>query len=228
MPCKEWAEGLKALELNPKTVPNQAAVSNKLEKLTGWKIFNAEKEFLNSDGWFSALSKKTFPATTYIRKKHELDFTPFPDLFHEYFGHLPLMGDAQTARITKLFAKCYFATQEKFRAGVGRLWWHAMEWSFVIEDGKEKVFGAGLLAGKRDFEDALQKPKIKFSLQEAFHSSKILNTVQEKYFIHKSLDDLEGMLQDYLQCQLNGEMPFEIARNFDSIDEIDSFRNRGV
>ena len=118
-------------------------ISKLIKKFTGWRIHDAKNKFLNNDEWFSALVKRTFPVTNFIRKKTELDFTPFPNLFHEYFGHIPFFAVPEVAELSHLFAKSYFATPKKLRVGVGRLWWHAMEWSFVIEDGKEKVFGQG-------------------------------------------------------------------------------------
>lgn len=122
-------------------------------------------------------------------------------MFHEYFGHLPLIAIPQVARISKLFAKAFFTTSKNRREGVGRLWWHAMEWSFIIEDGEEKLFGAGPLAGKKDFESAIKAKKRKFTIEEAFDSPKILNSVQEKYFVHESLSDLENMLEEYVKMQ---------------------------
>ncbi|MBI2597924.1 MAG: hypothetical protein HYW50_01880, partial [Candidatus Diapherotrites archaeon] len=169
-PCKEWVKGFKLLKLDPNKVPEQKKISDRLYEFTGWRIYNAVDEFLNNDEWFNALARKTFPATTYLRNHDELDFTPYPDLFHEYFGHLPYMTLPKMARIISLFPKAYFLTPPELRVGVGRLWWHAMEWQFVKENSELKVMGAGSLAGKADFLDSIKKTKIHFTINEAFNS----------------------------------------------------------
>ena len=221
-PCKEWKDGFKRLNLDPKKVPDLEETGEKINKFTGWNIMNAKNEFLNNEEWFTALLKKEFPATNFIRKLKELDFTPYPDLFHEYFGHLPLMTIPIVAEITHLFGKAFFASPEHLRVGVGRLWWHTMEWSFIKEGNKIKAFGAGLIAGKSDLLDGISKEKIPFTFEEAFTSLKTLNDVQEKYFLLNSLEELKETLEWYIKSVKNKTM--KTPKNFDPTDEIEEFR----
>jgi len=228
-PCSEWKQGFARLALPKTKVPDQAETSKRVEGFTGWRIYNAENEFLGNVEWFSALLRKNFPATSYIRRPEELDFTPYPDLFHEYMGHLPLMTIPSIAEITGLFAQAFFATPAQLRVGVGRLWWHTMEWGFVLEEGEPKAFGGGLMAGKNDFLDGIAQRKTPFSVEEAFNTLKTLGNVQEKYFIIESVNSLRQSLLDYIvNLEDSSLKPVAIPVGFNPVDEIDEFRKEAA
>jgi len=226
--CKEWIQGMKKIGMDNEHIPAINECSRKMKICTGWEIRNAENHFLNNDEWFASLRKKKFPATNFIRKQSELDFTPLPDLFHEYFGHIPYFTIPRVAEITQLFATAYFITPSHLRVGVGRLWWHAMEWSFVKEKNKLKVFGAGLIAGKNDLLDSLEKEKIPFSLHTAFNTPKTLNSVQEKYFVIESLSHLKKELIHYIHLQHQGLGDTFVKDNFDITEEINVFKKNEI
>src|SRR5579859_6892510 len=79
--CRTFSEGLPKLGLNPTRLPDKNAVNARLKKLTGWTLGDAQNEYLNATDWFDHLKEYRFPVTNYIRRPHELDFTPLPDLF---------------------------------------------------------------------------------------------------------------------------------------------------
>src|SRR5689334_20047972 len=86
--CKVFLEGFPKLKLDPKRLPDPQVVSARLYDMTGWMLGNAQNEYLGPTEWFEHIRECRFPVTNYIRRPHEIDFTPLPDLFHEYFGHL--------------------------------------------------------------------------------------------------------------------------------------------
>ncbi len=220
----EWLAGAKMLKLDPNRIPQVRATSEKVQALSGWRVTETNNAFLNNEQWFAFLRNKVFPATNYIRKPYELDFTPYPDLFHEYFGHMPLMCTGRITALASLFAEAQYATPKEFENGVGRVWWHTMEFGFVRENGVEKAFGAGLLAGKSDMLDGVASEKLPFSLEETFCTLKTVDDVQEKYFILESVGQLEKALADYTEARRRGEpMPARIRGNFDHMEEIDKF-----
>jgi phenylalanine-4-hydroxylase len=91
--CRLFREGFPRLGLDPQRLPDPAVVSERLYGLSGWTLGDAQNAYLGPTEWFEHIAERRFPVTNYIRKMDELEFTPLPDLFHEYFGHLAFFTD---------------------------------------------------------------------------------------------------------------------------------------
>src|SRR5262249_33918490 len=107
--CRMFKEGFPRLQLDPKRLPDPRVVSERIKSLTGWTLGDAQNEYLGPTDWFEHLNEFRFPVTNYIRRPHELEFTPNPDLFHEYFGHLAFFTDQYFADTAQMFGPLYLS-----------------------------------------------------------------------------------------------------------------------
>ena len=143
--CSEFIDGMKRLRLNPERIPLLGSTSRKLQKLGAWKLVKAEQEYLTDAQWRNHFAKREFPVTDYIRKPEELDFTPLPDIAHDYFGHLAFLAVPHYMEIMELFSEAYILTHAKRLSETAQLWWNTMEFGLIKQDGKIKLLGAGLV-----------------------------------------------------------------------------------
>ena len=94
--CEEYVNGVSKLKFLPDKIPSLKELSNIFYKTTGWKVARVPG-LIHEQDFFGMLRKKVFPSTDYIRGINELDYTPAPDLFHDMFGHMPLLTDTNFA-----------------------------------------------------------------------------------------------------------------------------------
>ncbi len=102
--CKEYMEGVRKLNFTPEKIPALKDLSNVFMKTTGWKVARVPG-LIDVQDFFELLRRKVFPSTDYIRGKEELDYTPAPDLFHDMFGHMPLLTNSNFASFYQMFGE---------------------------------------------------------------------------------------------------------------------------
>ena len=100
--CDEFVEGLEQLKLSPNRIPQLSEVSQALEKTTGWGVARVPA-LISFDRFFQLLADQQFPVATFIRTRDELDYLQEPDVFHEIFGHCPLLTNSAFAALTPNF-----------------------------------------------------------------------------------------------------------------------------
>jgi phenylalanine-4-hydroxylase len=104
--CEEYLEGARKLNLSSNKIPYLKDLSNVFSKITGWKVARIPG-LIHEQDFFGLLRRKMFPSTDYIRGKDELDYTPAPDLFHDIFGHMPLLTNKNFASFYQMFGEVY-------------------------------------------------------------------------------------------------------------------------
>jgi len=112
---------------------------------------SAGNEYLSGEQWFKHLKEKEFPCTNYIRGFDEIDFTPLPDLFHEYFGHMPLMANQWMADLEAYTANLFLANPDK-QDDIFTLSRYSVEYGCIREDGEIKALWAGILSSPWDLQ----------------------------------------------------------------------------
>lgn len=196
--CGEFIKGWEKLALSTEHLPDLEDVSAKLCGITGWSLSNAENEYLTRDEWFRHIVEKRFPVTDFIRKPEDLDFTPLPDLFHEYFGHLAFLTDQNFTNLLERFGKLYnMVKTEQQRIEIQRIWWFSIEFGLILENGQEKVLGAGLLSSPGEFVHADSAKRANFSLEEIIKTPLMVNGFHQKYFVLKNLSQINQALDEY-------------------------------
>jgi len=199
--CKEFLVGFKKLALDPARVPNMKRMSVRINRMSGWTLSNAKNNNLAMKDWFTCMRKCSFPVTDYIRKPEHLDYTPSPDLFHEYFGHLPFFTDKKFGDLAQEFGIMCARANDRQLLQLSRIWSLGIEFGLIKENGKIKFIGAGLLSshGESLHAEAMIKRGrvVLFNLKQVIATSGRTYEYHKKYFLLNSLDDISNGLRAY-------------------------------
>lgn len=202
--CRAFHEGMAKLQLDFKRLPDRDLMARRINGFTGWTLADAQNEYLGPTEWFEHIAACRFPVTDYIRRPHELDFTPLPDLFHEYFGHLAFFTDPEFAGIARRYGEVYLkARTDEQRLAIARLWWYGIEFGFVREDGDLKIVGAGLLSSPGELQHALKPdtPRHPFDIDRVAAKPGAAYSYHDEYFILDSIGHWREIIDTYARQQ---------------------------
>ncbi len=187
-----FMQGVEILGMTPDRIPALRDLSRNLEAATGWRIARIPG-LLHEKDFFTLLANRTFPSTDYIRGKEELDYTPAPDLFHDMFGHMPMLTEPAFADFYQLFGQAALKAQGADRPRLERLHWFTVEFGLVRQEEGLRIFGAGILSSKNEVTHALSKEVEK----KPFDPAVIVETeydvwhLQDLLFVLDSFEQLE-------------------------------------
>ena len=193
-----YLDGVAALGLLDK-IPDFGAVSEKLRKLTGWEIV-AVPGLIPAAPFFDHLANRRFPVTNWLRTEQELDYIVEPDMFHDFFGHVPIL----TQPVFADFMQMYGQKAENVIALGGdemitRLYWYTAEYGLMQEKGQPiKAFGAGLMSSFTELQFAVASPDahhVPFDLETVMRTSYEIDKFQRAYFVLPSFDVLRDAFQ---------------------------------
>jgi phenylalanine-4-hydroxylase len=195
--CEEYLEGLRMMEFPADRIPALKDAGKVLERTTGWQIARIPG-LLHEKDFFAFLARRVFPSTDYIRPRHELDYTPAPDMFHDLFGHTPMITLPAFADFYQRIGQVALRAEGKNRRRLERFYWFTVEFGLIHTDGGLRIYGNGILS----------------SFTEAKHS--LTSAVEVRSF-----DPSEIVEQDYdvwhLQPLLYAIDSFEqLANGFDT------------
>lgn len=201
--CELFLAGLPKLELDSQRLPDPTVVSERLQQLSGWTLGDAENDYLGPSEWFEHITERRFPVTNYIRQPHELEFTPLPDLFHEYFGHLALFTDRRFGDIAQAFGPLYLAANERQQLEIARLWWFTTEFGLIREHGELKAFGAGLLSSIGELNKAFAPatPHVPFDIRRAAETPSAVYEMHQTYFVLESVEHIYDIICEYAHTE---------------------------
>lgn len=148
--CAEWKRGMELLELDPKGISTVAHLNERITPRTGWRIERTVIRYTLADDWYKKFAQRIFLITDYLRTRDQMEFTPEPDMFHDIFGHLPFLTQEFYARIEDKFAPAYMKATQEEREVIKRLAWYSTEFGLVVQDNRFKVFGAGIISGRKE------------------------------------------------------------------------------
>ena len=149
-----FLDGVKILGLQNDRIPALRELSASLEEATGWKVARIPG-LLHERDFFGLLARRIFPSTDYIRGVEELDYTPAPDLFHDIFGHMPMLTDPDFADFYHRFGKAALNAAGQDRNSLERLHWFTVEFGLVDQAIGRRIYGAGILSSKEEVRHAL-------------------------------------------------------------------------
>jgi phenylalanine-4-hydroxylase len=188
-------------------VPNLEQVSAKLMRATGWRLV-AVPGFIPDTAFFAHLARRQFPVTIWLRKPDEIDYLVEPDIFHDFFGHVPLLFDPVFADFLQLYGE---KGAEAERLGttqyLARLYWYTVEFGLIREApddkmGGIKTFGAGILSSYAETPfsiDDASPNRIGFALERVMRTAYRIDDFQQSYFVLESFGDLFKALQQDLR-----------------------------
>jgi phenylalanine-4-hydroxylase len=152
--CNEYMEGTELLNLTPDKIPYLKKLSHIFFNATGWKIARVPG-LIHEQNFFEMLRRRVFPSTDYIRGKNELDYTPAPDLFHDIFGHMPLLTNKNFASFYKKFGEAAMNAKGKDRTKLETFHWFTVEFGLIKNPEGMRIYGAGILSSHQEVQHSL-------------------------------------------------------------------------
>ncbi len=199
--CNEFMEGIEKLELSKSGIPNFEDLSDRLEKLTGWRVV-AVPDLVPDEVFFNHLANRRFPAGNFIRSEEQLDYLQEPDVFHDVYGHVPLLANPVFANYMEAYGKGgQRAMGQGVLANLARLYWYTVEFGLIKTDEGMRIYGAGILSSKSESIYCLEDDspnRIMFDLKRLMQTDYIIDDFQQTYWVINSFEELlEATYQDF-------------------------------
>jgi phenylalanine-4-hydroxylase len=184
--------GLQALKLEQR-IPRFDEASRVLRRATGWEIV-AVPGLIPERNFFAHLAHRRFPVTVWLRTPEEIDYLSEPDVFHDFFGHVPLLCDPVFADFMQAYGNAGIkAEAEGGLKMLARLYWYCVEFG-LIRSGKElRAYGAGILSSAGETVYSLEDPRphrIGFDLERVIRTDYLIDAYQQTYFVMDSFEQL--------------------------------------
>jgi phenylalanine-4-hydroxylase len=229
--CDEFVAGMRALPLSADQIPDFRALSDALMKATGWQVV-AVPGLVPDEVFFEHLANRRFPAGNFIRKADELDYLQEPDVFHDVFGHVPMLMHPVMADFIQAYGQGGLKAQRLGKlAELARVYWYTVEFGLVAQAGGPRIYGAGIASSYSESVFAVDSPapnRLGFQLERVMRTRYRIDDFQESYFVIRSLDELLALAQidfEPVYARLEGQaelMPAQVL----SSDEVFT-RGRG-
>jgi phenylalanine-4-hydroxylase len=190
--CPEWIKAIADLD-SAREIPRFDQVSAKLRRKTGWEIV-AVPGLIPDDAFFTHLANRRFPVTVWLRKPEEFDYIVEPDVFHDFFGHVPLLFDQVYADHLHEYGKGGLkAMRLDAVKWLARLYWYTIEFGLMKTSRGLRAYGAGLLSSGGELAYCVDDPRprrLPFELERIMRSEYIIDRYQETYFVIDSFEQL--------------------------------------
>ncbi|WP_394664572.1 phenylalanine 4-monooxygenase [uncultured Sphingomonas sp.] len=188
-----YLRGLDVLKLSRPGIPDFEELSDRLMKLTGWQVV-AVPGLVPDDVFFDHMANRRFVAGNFIRRPDQLDYLQEPDVFHDVFGHVPMLADSVFADYLAAYGRGgQRALGMDALKYLGRLYWYTVEFGLVREDGDLRIYGAGIVSSYSESRFALEDPspnRIGFDLARVMRTEYRIDDFQQNYFVIPSYEDL--------------------------------------
>jgi phenylalanine-4-hydroxylase len=197
--CKEALDAMQSLELSQSGIPNFAELSDRLAAITGWRVV-AVAGLIPDDAFFEHLANRRFPAGAFIRPERELDYLEEPDVFHDVFGHVPLLANPVYASFLEAYGK---GGRRALDGGqlynLARLYWYTVEFGLMQTPEGLRIFGAGIMSSPAETVFSLEDSspnRLDFDLERVMRTKYIIDDFQQTYFV---IDSFHRLLEDCYQ-----------------------------
>ncbi|WP_199102749.1 phenylalanine 4-monooxygenase [Aquitalea sp. ASV11] len=191
--CDEFMQGLQQLEVDADQVPDFAVLNQKLLAATGWRIV-AVPGLIPDDVFFEHLANRRFPVTWWLREPHQLDYLQEPDVFHDLFGHVPLLMNPVFADYLQAYGQGGIKAKHLgFLPVLARLYWYTVEFGLINTPQGMRIYGAGIVSSKSESQyclDSASPNRVGFDLQRLMRTRYRIDTFQKTYFVIDSFQQL--------------------------------------
>ncbi|RED12300.1 phenylalanine 4-monooxygenase [Pontivivens insulae] len=174
-------------------VPDMEKLSKKLRALTGWSVVPVS-DLVPDEVFFDHLANRRFPAGAFIRSEAEMDYLEEPDIFHDVFGHVPLLADPIYADFMQAYGAGGQAAMARGQLhNLARLYWYTIEFGLIESADGLRIFGAGILSSTGEIRFALEDDspnRIGFDLERVMRTDYRIDDFQQTYFVIESFDAL--------------------------------------
>ena len=189
----EFLNGLTALKLDHGGIPNFESMSDELEALTGWRVV-AVPGLVPDDVFFDHLANRRFPAGNFIRKPDQLDYIQEPDVFHDVFGHVPMLTDPVFADYMQAYGEGGLRSlRHASLKNLAALYWYTVEFGLIQTDAGLRIYGAGIVSSPAESVFCLEDEspnRIGFGLERLMRTDYRIDDFQQTYFVIDSYEQL--------------------------------------
>lgn len=220
--CPSFIRGLNELGINAACIPQIPDLNRCLMGKTGWSVAPVAA-LISAREFFELLSVRRFPVATFIRIKEELDYVKEPDIFHEVFGHCPMLTDSVYASFIHDFALKVLEFPESDWPLLQRIFWYTVEFGLINTANGIKAYGGGILSSTKETVYSVESDiplRVFFDPVVAFRTPYRIDKLQPLYFVINDYQDLYDFVVSDIKKLLNrvrelGEFPplFEVDAN---------------
>ena len=212
-----FLKGLEALDLHRGGIPDFARINPELKRLTGWTVV-AVPGLVPDDVFFDHLANRRFPAGQFIRRPEQLDYLQEPDIFHDVFGHVPMLTDPVFADYMEAYGKGGLRALGLGQLhNLARLYWYTVEFGLLETPAGVRIYGAGIVSSHAESIFALDDPspnRLGFDLERVMRTPYRIDDFQQAYFVIPSLQALlDATLQDfaaiYARLETASDLPID-------------------
>ncbi|GGB94522.1 phenylalanine 4-monooxygenase [Marinobacterium zhoushanense] len=190
-----FLKGLAKLDLDNDRIPQCLALSEQLQKVTGWSV-TPVPALISFDRFYSLLAERRFPAASFIRSREEMEYLQEPDIFHEIFGHTPLLATPDLAEFSHRIGLIGSRARSEDHVWLARLYWFTVEFGLIREHGQIRSLGAGLASSSSELPYAVESDiplRQPFDLLELLRTPYRIDIHQPTYFVLDGVDQLLGL-----------------------------------
>ncbi len=204
-----FLRGLDVLKLSKPGIPDFEELSQRLMKLTGWQVV-AVPGLVPDDVFFDHMANRRFVAGNFIRRRDQLDYLQEPDVFHDVFGHVPMLADPRFADYLEAYGRGGLRAME-FGAlkQLARLYWYTVEFGLIAEPEGLRIYGSGIVSSSAESVFSLEDPspnRIAFDLKRVMRTDYRIDDFQQNYFVIPSFDELLRVTVETDFAPLYGEI----------------------
>ena len=222
--------GLDKLDLGRGGVPEFARLSEELGALTGWSVVPVPM-LIPDDVFFWHLANRRFPAGNFIRTRETFDYIEEPDVFHDVFGHVPMLTDPTYADYMQEYGRAGWKAMRYNRLkALGALYWYTVEFGLIEEAGEVRAYGAGILSGPTEARFAVeaQSPnRIMLNVDRVMRTDYVISDLQPTYFVIESFADLYRQTVERDFDRLYRSLPAGFTYANAAVIDVDNVLHRG-
>jgi phenylalanine-4-hydroxylase len=223
--CDPFLRGLDVLDLQGSGIPDFARINKALQRMTGWSVV-AVPGLVPDAVFFDHLANRRFPAGQFIRTPEQLDYIQEPDVFHDVFGHVPMLTDPTFADYMQAYGR-----GGQRAAGLGRLqnlarlYWYTVEFGLMRTPEGLRIYGAGIVSSKTESAFALEDPspnRLGFDLVRVMRTLYRIDDFQQVYFVIPSLEALlaettKDFAPVYAELEVADDLPIDAILPTDDV-----------
>ena len=191
--CQQFLDAVDELELSRSGIPNMEELSDRLEKMTGWRVVPVT-DLVPDDIFFDHLANRRFPAGAFIRPEEEFDYLEEPDIFHDIYGHVPLLANPVFADFMEAYGRGGNRALELGQLkNLARLYWYTVEFGLIRTAEGLRIYGAGILSSPHESKFSLEDDspnRVGFDLPRIMRTKHIIDDFQQTYFVIDSFEQL--------------------------------------
>lgn len=200
--CSEYLECIEQLKnaLNSDSIPDFNELDKVLGNITGWNI-EVVPGLIPVDDFFRLLSQKRFCSSTWLRSMEQLDYLEEPDMFHDIFGHIPLLANNHYSKFIEKFGQIglKYSHRPETVIQLQRLYWFTIEFGLIRKSGQLEIYGAGIISSFSET-NGISSNKLDilpFDIQEVIHMEFYTDRIQDKYYVIESFEQLYKALEAF-------------------------------